>query len=146
MLLQAGDLIKIQVLLKTTRDRLKKKTFISLPFLVFFFSVFRCNLRILDSFGTDAEFNYAEYLSQKQGLEYGWGAEDVHLRQMMTMFRKTILLYEVVEKTIQLETTSRNSKTTDRLLSIAISRQLALCNRELAVCMRSAVTYTQIGA
>ena len=47
----------------------------------------RCRLRILDSFGTDPEFNYAEY-KEGESLKTGWGKADVHVRQMMTMFRK----------------------------------------------------------
>ena len=53
----------------------------------FFLSV-RCNLRILDSFGTDAEFNCPEYKVLDKSLKSTWGGQDVHLRQIMTMFRK----------------------------------------------------------
>ena len=49
-------------------------------------SLFRCSLRILDSFGTEAQFNYAEYLLD--GADFGY--LDVHLRQMLTMFRKIL--------------------------------------------------------
>ena len=52
------------------------------------FSSRRCNLRILDSFGTDAEFNYAEYQGLDEESRSGWANEDVHLQQIMTMFRK----------------------------------------------------------
>ena len=52
----------------------------------FSISLFRCSLRILDSFGTDAEFNYAEY--QLNGADFG--GLDVHLRQMLNMFRKIL--------------------------------------------------------
>ena len=48
--------------------------------------LFRCSLRIVDSFGTDAEFNYAEYSSD----EADFGGLDIHLRQMLTMFRKIL--------------------------------------------------------
>ena len=48
----------------------------------------RCNLRILDSFGTDAEFNCPEYEGLDKSLRSAWGGQDVHLRQIMTMFRK----------------------------------------------------------
>jgi len=53
----------------------------------FSFSPFRCSLRILDSFGTDAEFNYAEY-----PVDHGnsFGDLDIHLQQLLTMFRKMI--------------------------------------------------------
>ena len=49
--------------------------------------MFSCRLRILDSFGTDPEFNYAEYKDAAK-FKSGWGKPDVHVRQMMTMFRK----------------------------------------------------------
>ena len=49
--------------------------------------MFSCRLRILDSFGTDPEFNYAEYKHAAK-FKTGWGKADVHVRQMMTMFRK----------------------------------------------------------
>lgn len=49
--------------------------------------MFSCRLRILDSFGTDPEFNYAEYKHAAK-FKTGWGKPDVHVRQMMTMFRK----------------------------------------------------------
>ena len=52
----------------------------------FSISLFRCNLRILDSFGTDAEFNYAEYPAEAASCGY----LDIHLRQMLTMFRKIL--------------------------------------------------------
>lgn len=54
---------------------------------VFHFCLFSCRLRILDSFGTDPEFNYAEYKHAAK-FKTGWGKPDVHVRQMMTMFRK----------------------------------------------------------
>ena len=63
-----------------------------LPFIFFcvLFSLFRCTLRILDSFGTDPEFNYAGYNSHiPKELRSNWGNADVHPRQIMTMFRKT---------------------------------------------------------
>ena len=53
----------------------------------FHFCLFSCRLRILDSFGTDPEFNYAEYKDAAK-FKSGWGKADVHVRQMMTMFRK----------------------------------------------------------
>lgn len=49
--------------------------------------MFSCRLRILDSFGTDPEFNYAEYKHAAK-FKTGWGKPDIHVRQMMTMFRK----------------------------------------------------------
>ena len=52
----------------------------------FSISLFRCILRILDSFGTDAEFNYAEYRTDSTLF----GDLDIHLRQMLTMLRKIL--------------------------------------------------------
>ena len=52
-----------------------------------FLYYYRCRLRILDSFGTDPEFNYAEFRDADK-YKTGWGKADVHVRQMMTMFRK----------------------------------------------------------
>ncbi|XP_031574835.1 alpha-1,6-mannosylglycoprotein 6-beta-N-acetylglucosaminyltransferase A-like isoform X2 [Actinia tenebrosa] len=54
------------------------------------FSQYRCRLRILDSFGTEAEFNYKD--SSKPALtkkRSTWGGENLHLRQFMTMFPHT---------------------------------------------------------
>lgn len=52
-----------------------------------FLYYYRCRLRILDSFGTDPEFNYAEFRDANK-YKTSWGKADVHVRQMMTMFRK----------------------------------------------------------
>ena len=48
-------------------------------------------MRILDSFGTDAQFNYPYYKENIPGGRSPWG--DLHLRlpQFMTMFRKSQL-------------------------------------------------------
>ena len=45
-------------------------------------------MRILDSFGTEAEFNYAEYAGLDEKSRSDWANEDVYLQQIMTMFRK----------------------------------------------------------
>ncbi|KAK3726433.1 hypothetical protein QZH41_014937 [Actinostola sp. cb2023] len=54
------------------------------------FSQYRCRLRILDSFGTEAEFNYINpkkpSMTRKRS---SWGGENLHLRQFMTMFPHT---------------------------------------------------------
>lgn len=62
---------------------------------VFFFFisialVFRCRIRILDSFGTDPEFNYGAYRGLVPGGKSAWAKADLHLRQIFTMFRKYI--------------------------------------------------------
>ena len=56
---------------------------------IFAKSFFRCKLRILDSFGTEAEFNYDNYDGKLiPGGKSGWARLDLDLRQFMTMFRK----------------------------------------------------------
>lgn len=68
-------------------------------------SHYRCRLRILDSFGTDPQFNYAEF---RDGDKYktSWGKADVHVRQMMTMFPHSpdnLFLGFVVDKALTTE-------------------------------------------
>ena len=43
---------------------------------------------MVDSFGTDAEFNYHGYRKPIPGGPSTWGKLDLDLRQFMTMFRK----------------------------------------------------------
>ena len=43
----------------------------------------------MDSFGTEPEYNYAEYNGLPEELRSSWGKANVHPRQIMTMFRKT---------------------------------------------------------
>lgn len=67
---------------------------------------YRCRLRILDSFGTEPGFNYAEY---KEGDKFktNWGKADVHVRQIMTMFPHSpdnLFLGFVVDKAATMET------------------------------------------
>ncbi|XP_073232226.1 alpha-1,6-mannosylglycoprotein 6-beta-N-acetylglucosaminyltransferase A-like [Porites lutea] len=67
---------------------------------------FRCNLRILDSFGTDAEFNCPEYEGLDKSLRSAWGGQDVHLRQIITMFPHSpdnLFLGFVVDKALAIE-------------------------------------------
>ena len=45
-------------------------------------------MRVLDSFGTDAEFNYKHYKGKIPGGRSPWGDIDLQLRQFMTMYRK----------------------------------------------------------
>ena len=49
----------------------------------------RCRLRVVNSFGTDAEFNYHGYKKPIPGGASSWGKLDLDLRQFMTMFRKS---------------------------------------------------------
>lgn len=48
----------------------------------------RCKLRVVDSFGTDAEFNYKYYPEEIPGGRSSWGDLDLQLAQFMTMYRK----------------------------------------------------------
>jgi hypothetical protein len=45
---------------------------------------------VVDSFGTNAEFNYHGYRKRIPGGASSWGKLDLDLRQFMTMFRKFI--------------------------------------------------------
>lgn len=49
-------------------------------------SPYMCRLRILDSFGTDAEFNYASYSEPIPGGKSVWAMAELNLRQILTMF------------------------------------------------------------
>jgi len=53
-----------------------------------FFIDNRCKMRVLDSFGTDAEFNYKHYKGKIPGGRSPWGDIDLQLPQFMTMYRK----------------------------------------------------------
>ena len=55
--------------------------------------MFRCRVRILDSFGTDPEFNYGAYQGLVPGGKSVWAKADIHLRQIFTMFRKYIMVF-----------------------------------------------------
>ena len=48
----------------------------------------RCKLRVVDSFGTDAEFNYKYYPEEIPGGRSPWGDLNLRLAQFMTMYRK----------------------------------------------------------
>lgn len=48
---------------------------------------YKCKLRVVDSFGTEAQFNYAGYKDKIGGGSMGiWGRHNLNLRQYMTMF------------------------------------------------------------
>lgn len=50
-------------------------------------SLHRCMLRVLDSFGTEPEFNHAHY-AQSKGHKTPWGKWNLNPQQFNTMFRK----------------------------------------------------------
>lgn len=53
-----------------------------------FLSCHRCMLRVLDSFGTEPEFNHAHY-AQSKGHKTPWGKWNLNPQQFNTMFRKS---------------------------------------------------------
>ena len=55
----------------------------------------RCKLRVLDSFGTDAEFNYKYYQENIPGGRSVWGDLDLQLAQFMTMYRKSAIIISI---------------------------------------------------
>ena len=50
-------------------------------------------MRVLDSFGTDAEFNYKYYEEDIPGGRSVWGNLNLLLPQFMTMYRKYIFFF-----------------------------------------------------
>ena len=58
-------------------------------------SIPRCRIRILDSFGTDAQFNYGAYEGVIPGEKTAWARADINLRQIMTMFRKRLSMLSI---------------------------------------------------
>lgn len=104
---------------KTCASRMKRKPF-DLLYTDYFgstdlqdalgpmFSQYRCILRILDSFGTDAEFNCPEYPSDVADF----GGLDIHLRQMLTMFPHSpdnLFLGFAIGKAVSMETNQGTS-------------------------------------
>lgn len=52
-------------------------------------------MRVLDSFGTDAEFNFKRYKEEIRGGRSPWGDLDLHLAQFMTMYREYQVILEI---------------------------------------------------
>jgi len=50
-------------------------------------------LRVLDSFGTEPEFNHAHY-AQSKGHKTPWGKWNLNPQQFYTMFRKYPCVYK----------------------------------------------------
>ncbi|XP_073230424.1 alpha-1,6-mannosylglycoprotein 6-beta-N-acetylglucosaminyltransferase A-like isoform X3 [Porites lutea] len=50
------------------------------------YSLHKCKMRVLDSFGTDAEFNYKHYKGKIPGGRSPWGDIDLQLPQFLTMY------------------------------------------------------------
>ncbi|KAJ4923982.1 hypothetical protein JOQ06_000224, partial [Pogonophryne albipinna] len=58
---------------------------------------YQCMLRVLDSFGTEPEFNHAHY-AQAKGHKTPWGKWNLNPQQFNTMFRpKRSLMFKVLE-------------------------------------------------
>ena len=49
-------------------------------------------MRIVDSFGTEAAFNYRKFSEKDSKYHSAWGNLELNLRQFMTMFRTFNLL------------------------------------------------------
>ena len=58
---------------------------------IYIYIIRRCRFRVLDSFGTEPEFNLASYKRPGEHGEWGtvWGNWNFNPRQFWTMFRKT---------------------------------------------------------
>ena len=48
-------------------------------------------MRIVDSFGTEAEYNYKKFSDTDSKYQSIWGNLELNLRQFMTMFRMCYL-------------------------------------------------------
>ncbi|XP_073232225.1 alpha-1,6-mannosylglycoprotein 6-beta-N-acetylglucosaminyltransferase A-like [Porites lutea] len=108
-------------------------------------SHFRCNLRILDSFGTDAEFNCPEYKVLHKSLKSSWGGQDVHLRQIMTMFPHSpdnLFLGFVVDKALAVEENRLNSF--KQTTNISSSKPIGLLYAKKAAYLRGRRKYIDV--
>ena len=55
----------------------------------YFFHTHRCKFRVLDSFGTEAEFNYDGYKEKiPGGRSEAWADHNLILQQFLTLFRE----------------------------------------------------------
>ena len=55
----------------------------------FYHILFRCKIRLLDSFGTEAEFNLGiRYDDPIPGGQSEWSGSQLNLQQIMTFYRK----------------------------------------------------------
>lgn len=63
-------------------------------------SSLRCKIRVLDSFGSDAEFNFAFYKENIPGGRSVWGSLNLLLPQFMTMYRE--LWFSIILRGYQL--------------------------------------------
>lgn len=49
--------------------------------------LYRCHIRVIDTFGTEPAYNHEEYATL-HGYRTNWGYWNLNARQYMTMFRK----------------------------------------------------------
>ncbi|CAH3025887.1 unnamed protein product [Porites evermanni] len=106
---------------------------------------YQCNLRILDSFGTDAEFNCPEYKVLHKSLKSSWGGQDVHLRQIMTMFPHSpdnLFLGFVVDKALAVEENRLNSF--KQTTNISSSKPIGLLYAKKAAYLRGRRKYIDV--
>ena len=62
--------------------------------------IFRCKLRVVDSFGTEAQFNFNQYKEKVDGGSMGaFGRYNLNLRQFQTMFRKILSVFSSIDST-----------------------------------------------
>lgn len=60
--------------------------------------LFRCKLRVVDSFGTEAQFNFNLYKEKLPGGSVApFGRYNLNLRQFQTMFRKFLFTWRIWE-------------------------------------------------
>ncbi|KAJ7372831.1 Alpha-1,6-mannosylglycoprotein 6-beta-N-acetylglucosaminyltransferase A [Desmophyllum pertusum] len=84
------------------------------------YSRHKCKLRSLDSFGTDAEFNYKHYKEEIPGGRSAWGSLDIQLSQILTMYPhspdNSFLGFAVPRRSGEHETLLKRNKTRNAAL------------------------------
>lgn len=87
------DLIFTDIMGLRRIKRKKKNFYLNNKFVIFLIlekcSLYRCKFRILDSFGTHAEFNSNSYFkahSSQIGGKNVWGGHELALQQFLTMY------------------------------------------------------------
>lgn len=56
--------------------------------------LYRCHIRVIDTFGTEPAYNHEEYATL-HGYRTNWGYWNLNARQYMTMFRKKKLFTDI---------------------------------------------------
>ncbi|XP_068704273.1 alpha-1,6-mannosylglycoprotein 6-beta-N-acetylglucosaminyltransferase A-like [Montipora foliosa] len=89
-----------------------------------------CRLRILDSFGTEPEFNFVEFKDAHKYKTY-WGKADVHLRQLMTMLPHSpdnLFLGFVVDKATTMETNPSKVNKVEKPIGVLYAKDALYLN------------------